>query len=383
MIYRRLGKTGIDVSVIGLGAEHLDLKPYERIDETVGACLEHEINIMDLFMPGREVRENIGKALGAKRKDMIIQGHIGSVDINQQFDKSRDIALCEKYFEDLMRYLKTDYIDVGMLFFIDTDEEYKQVFESEIFPYAQRLKREGKIRAIGAGSHKYEVAKRLVEKELIEVLMFSLNPAFDITPAGEDAFSTIETNDGFTKFETVGIDKKRAELYRLCESKNVAITAMKTYGAGKLLSAEHSPFGRALTTSQCIHYALERPAVASALVGMQFRSEVEEAVKYLSATDGERDYTGIVNSFKGGFGGQCVYCNHCQPCPAEINVAELMKFLDAALLDRNNIPVNIIDGYKALGRGASECTECGNCEARCPFGVEVITNMRTAREVFA
>ena len=191
MEYRKLFN-GADASVIGLGAEHLDLKPYGQIKEVVDACLSHGMNVMDLFMPGTPVRENIGKALGNRRKNMIIQGHIGSVDLNQQFDKTRNLKISEKYFEELMRCLNTDYIDVGMLFFIDTDEEYDQVFNSEIYAYAQRLKREGKIRAIGASSHNCAIAKKMAENNLIEVLMFSINLAFDMTPASADAFVTLD-----------------------------------------------------------------------------------------------------------------------------------------------------------------------------------------------
>ena len=382
MIYRPLGKTGMEVSCVGFGAEHLDRKPYEQIKETVDACFDYGINIMDLFMPGREVRENIGRALGNKRKDMIIQGHIGSTDINQQFDKSRDIALCEKYFEDLMRFLKTDYIDIGMLFFIDTDEEYEVVFETEIIEYAKRLKREGKIRAIGASSHKHATARRMAENGLIDVIMFSLNPAFDMAPADSDAFQTIENEKGFDNYNTVAIDKKRTDLYRVCESKNVAITVMKTYGAGKLLTAEHSPFKRAMTPVQCIHYALTRPAVASALVGLINREQVEAAVKYVTATDAEKDFTEIVESYRGGFTGQCVYCNHCLPCPAEINIAELTKYLDVALLDKNNIE-GAKRGYDSLKNNAKDCSECGSCETRCPFGVKIIDNMRRSSEIFS
>ena len=108
MIYRPIGSTGMSASVIGLGAEHLDNKPYETIEPVINTALEHGINIIDLFMPGREVRRNIGRALAGRRDKVLIQGHIGSTDLNEQYDKSRDRKTIKAYFEQLLRSLNTD-----------------------------------------------------------------------------------------------------------------------------------------------------------------------------------------------------------------------------------------------------------------------------------
>ena len=101
MIYNELGKTGKQVSAIGLGCENLDGKPYEQVKSVIDSAIENKINIFDVFMPGREIRENIAKALGNRRKDVMIQGHIGSTNINQQYDISRNIPTVKKYFEEL------------------------------------------------------------------------------------------------------------------------------------------------------------------------------------------------------------------------------------------------------------------------------------------
>ena len=74
-----------------------------------------------------------------------------------------------------------------------------------------------------------------------------------------------------------GMDPDRTYLYRLCESRGIAITTMKTLGAGKLLTPEFSPFEKPLTVGQCIHYALTRPAVVSTLIGCSTREQVLEA----------------------------------------------------------------------------------------------------------
>jgi predicted aldo/keto reductase-like oxidoreductase len=334
-------------------------------------------------MPGETVRKNIGKALAGKRDKVILQGHICSTDINEQYDKSRDLPTVKKYFENLLRYLNTDYIDFGMLFFIDTDKDFSDVFETDILRYAQDLKKQGHIRAIGASSHNPKVAKRIVETGIIDLLMFSINPAFDMVPPSTYVLDCLEKGikEMSTDFE-LGLNEERAALYRLCEQRNVAITVMKTLGAGKLISAEHTPFARPLTVAQCIHYALTRPAVVSALLGCAAEEQVFEAAAYLETKESDRDYSSIIREYQGDFKGRCVYCNHCLPCPANINIAEVHKYLDIALLDEKNIPAGTKSHYKSLEYNASLCTGCGSCEERCPFSVPVIANMKKADSLF-
>ncbi len=370
----------MSASVIGLGTEHLDNKPYAVCEEVIDAALAAGINILDVFMPGTPVRENIGKALKGRRDQVLIQGHIGSVDIRQQYDRTREVAICQEYFENLLRSFKTDYIDFGMIFFVDSEDDYQGVFETEYIDYVLKLKEQGKIRAIGASSHNPRMAARVVETGVIELLMFATNPADDMLSADADIGDAMEGRIDREEYD--GTDLERAYLYRLCERKGVAITTMKTLGAGKLLSPDFSPFQKPLTVAQCIHYALTRPAVVSTMIGCSTREEVQEAVNYLKSTDAERDYSEAIKTPKGSLSGQCVYCNHCLPCPSDIDIAATIRMLDIANLDTDNIPGRIREEYAASSYKASDCIECGSCEEKCPFSVKVIDHMQAAAGIF-
>lgn len=379
MIYRAIGNTGMSASVIGLGTEYLDNKPYETVEAVINAALERGINIMDLFMPGERVRTNIGRALAGRRDKVIIQGHIGSTDIGQQYDRSRDLPTIKKYFEDLLRCLNTDYIDIGMLFYIDSEKDFSDIFEGATLPYALELKKQGRIRAIGASSHNPVIARKVVETGIVDLLMFSINPAFDMVKANTNVLDYFEKKE--FSFERQ-FDSDRAALYRICEQRGVAVTVMKTLAAGKLLSDQMSPFGRAMTVSQCIHYVLTRPAVISALVGCSTPEQVEEMTAYLDADDSTRDYSAVIGEFQGKVQAGCMYCNHCLPCPQEIDIAAVTRYMDVAALDEKNIPPATAAGYKALARHAGDCISCGNCEERCPFSVPVMENMKKAAALF-
>lgn len=379
MIFRPIGKTGMKASIIGLGTEYLDKRPYEVSEEVIDTALESGINIFDVFMPGTAVRENISRALKGRRNQVLLQGHIGSIETNGQYDRTRDVPTCRKYFDDLQRILKTDYIDIGMMFFIDTEEDFKGAFETGYISYVQQLKQDGRIRAIGASCHDPEMAARIVNTGTIELLMFSVNLAFDMLPTDLYALSFLEDKIDHTRLK--GINPVRARLYELCESKGIAITTMKTLGAGRLLSKDFTPFSHALTVGQCIHYALSRPAVVSTLIGCKSRGEVLEAVNYLNLTEEQRDYSSALKNLKGTLSGKCAYCNHCLPCPSQIDIAATTRLLDIASLD-GTVTTQLQEQYDSLPHKASECIACGSCESKCPFSVKVIENMGKAAALF-
>ena len=378
MIYNDLGKTGKKVSAIGLGCEHLDGKTYEQVKEVIDAAIENGINLFDVFMPGREVRENIAKALGNRRDQVMIQGHIGSTDIHEQYDVSRDLPSVKKYFEEMLGIF--GYIDFGMMFFIDTEKDYKDVFETDFVDYVLRLKEQGDIRHIGFSSHNPITAAKVISTGVPDMMMFSINPAFDMLPSEEYIFDHIETDMGVKLYR--GLDPKRAELYRICSANQVGITVMKSLGGGKLISEEHSPFAKPLTVPQCIHYALSRPSVASVMVGAQTREEVQSAVSYFDLEEAEKDYSQVIATMKNDFQGNCVYCGHCHPCPVEIDIAAVNKYLDIARLTPNQVPPSVRSHYHSLLHRGDECIGCRSCEERCPFGVSVVENMKEADRLF-
>jgi hypothetical protein len=263
-----------------------------------------------------------------------------------------------------------------MLFFIDSEDDYKNVFETGFADYAQRLKKQGDIGHIGFSSHNPKTAIKAIETGLPEMLMFSVNPAFDMLPVDQYVFDHSEK--GFGKEMFRGIDPERAALYTLCEQKQIGITAMKSLGAGKLLSTEHTPFAKPLTVGQCTHYALSRPGVASVLPGCKTAAEMNEALDYFNLTDTEKDYAPVFSGMRNDFKGSCVYCSHCQPCPVGIDIAAVHKYLDIARLDRKGIPPSIKSHYQSLKQKGNACTGCGHCEGRCPFTVPVMENMKDA-----
>ena len=252
MNYRILGNTGLRVSEIGLGGEWLERHNTDEVREVISHCAKAGINILDCWMSEPNVRSNIGAALEGQREHWIIQGHIGSTWQNGQYVRTRELHKVQEAFEDLLHRLRTDYIDLGMIHFVDETAEFHQIMEgSEFLSYVMALKEQGTIRHIGMSTHNPDVAKLAAQSDIVEMILFSVNPAFDMLPASEDL------NEYFKEeyAENLGgITPQRAELYRLCEQNGIGITVMKGYAGGRLFSAKDSPFGVALTPVQCLHF---------------------------------------------------------------------------------------------------------------------------------
>ena len=379
MKYRELGRTGLKVSEIGLGGEWLEKQSPEAVKAIIDRCEHHGINILDCWMSNPEVRSNIGAALVGRRDRWYIQGHIGSTWPDGQYERTRDLAKVKPAFEDLLARMQTDYIDLGMIHFIDEAAEFERVMKSDFMDYVRGLKAAGTIRHIGLSTHNPDVGKLAALQGEIELILFSINPAFDMLPATEnidDYFAaTYDAKLG-------GIARERVELYNLCEQRGVALTVMKCYAGGRLFDEKNSPFGVALTPVQCLHYALTRPAVASVMVGYDSPEHVDAAVAYETATDEQKDYaTVLAGAPHHSCKGQCTYCGHCAPCPKNIDIAMVNKLYDLAVM-QPEVPDTVRAHYAELSATAADCIACGGCETRCPFGVSIVERMEKAAKLF-
>ncbi len=375
MNYRRLGKTGLRVSEVGFGGEWLERHDEAHSVDLVRYAHAAGVNLIDCWMPDPKSRDIIGKALADCRGEWLVQGHIGSTWQNGQYVRTRDMAFVKPAFEDLLFRIGGGFIDLGMIHYVDTEADWQAAMNGPFIDYVRDLRERGLIRHIGMSTHNPVMARRAVEAGLVEMILFSVNPAFDMHPASEDL---MELLGGHFDESLRGIDPAREELYRLCEEADVGITVMKGFFGGALLDEKRSPFGVAFTPAQLIHYALTRPAVASVLCGYDTRDQVDAAVAYETATPDERDYASVIaHAPLHSYTGQCTYCGHCQPCPMGIDIAMVNKLYDLARL-RGEVPQSVRRHYLDLPRSAADCVGCRSCEPNCPFGVQIAERMARA-----
>ncbi|MBR4530141.1 MAG: aldo/keto reductase [Lachnospiraceae bacterium] len=379
MNYRKLGKTGLEVSEVGFGGEWLERHEVEHSVALLKYAHEKGINIVDCWMADPKSRDIIGEAMSGCRESWIVQGHVGSTWQNGQYVRTRDMAHVKPAFEDLLKRLRSDYVDLGMIHYIDSMEDWDKAMNGPFIDYVHSLHDAGTIRHIGLSTHNPVIGKLAVQTGFIEMILFSINPAFDMRPATENLESMF---GGYDDASLNGIDPERASFYRMCEEKGVGLTVMKGFFGGALLEKDRSPFGVAFTPVQLIHYALTRPGVASVLCGYDTTDQIDAAVAYETATDDERDYASVIATAPlHSYRGQCTYCGHCRPCPVNIDIAMVNKFYDLAAA-QEQVPASVQEHYEALGTTASACIGCRSCESRCPFGVSIAARMTAAAGLF-
>lgn len=378
MNYRTLGKTGLKVSEIGFGAEWLPNDDPEFARALTHHAEEAGINIVDCWMVDPGVRRALGAAVCENRAHWIVQGHFGATWQNNQYERTRDMDQVVPAWEFLLECFG-GHIELGLIHYVDKIDEFNGIMNGEFIEYVRAEKAAGHIDHIGLSTHNPDVALEACKYPEIEMIMFSLNPAFDMLPPSEDINTLFaeEYQQGLSN-----IDPKRQELHRQCSLNNVGLTVMKPFAGGRLLDASKSPFGVAMTPAQCIEYCLSRPAVASVLAGFKDVEECDGCLKYVTATPEERDFGRVLSSAATHtYFGQCIYCGHCQPCAVGINIAEVNKFYDLAVM-HEEVPESVQKHYEALDVTASECTGCQTCETNCPFGVKIAERMEKAAELF-
>lgn len=381
MNYRLLGNTGLTVSEIGMGCEGFVDKPYEEVKAFLDLMEREGVNCIDLYTPNPDMRSMLGRALRGRRDKFVLQAHLCAVWKDGQYKRTRNIAEVKEGFADQMKRLETDHLEIGMIHYVDSLADWAEVQNGPVMQYALELKETGAIGAIGLSSHNPQAALAAVNSGLINVLMFSINPCYDLQPASENVEAL--WNDASYEKPLVNMDAGRQELYEACQRRGVGITVMKAFGGGDLLDAELSPAGMALTAFQCIHYALTRPGVATVLAGARTQEELKQSIAYESAPEEEKDYADAFAALpKISWQGHCMYCGHCAPCPVGIDVASVTKFLNLAIA-QSEVPETVREHYNLLDNHAGVCIECGACESRCPFGVPIIENMKKAAVVFS
>lgn len=363
MEYRVNRRTGDKISIIGLGTASFPGESEIEASETLTTAYENGINYYDLASAKASAFPIFGKVFSEVRKNVIYQIHFGADYTGPDYGWTTELDTIKRSVEYQLNALKTDYINYGFIHCIDEEKDWTAYQQNGVLDYIQALKKQGIVHHIGLSSHNPSVVNKILDMGIIDMLMFSINPAYDYERGDEWGNGSVEERQG---------------LYRRCEAEGVGISVMKAFCGGQLLNDKTSPFGKALTEYQCIKYALDKPGVLTVLPGVRNTKDLSRLLSYFKASDAEKDYSVISDFSPEKAIGKCVYCNHCQPCPGGLDIALINKYYDLTkagdALAREH--------YFSLELNASDCVSCGHCSSRCPFHVDQMARMWEIRNYF-
>lgn len=371
MQYRHLGKTGLQISEISIGTEWLYKKKQEDVKVLIEEAITRGVNYFDIIFNFEPLLEQLSSGIKSSRDKVLLTHHLGSSEYKGKYRKTRSISECMKNLERFLRIMETDYTDILFIHFVHTRKDYEEVFqEGGVKDLALELKKEGKARYIGISTHQFERAIEFAESGFVDLIMTQINLTNHSNP-------------------------NRREFLEACVSTGTGVIAMKPFAGGRLLhinrtisfasyptTSHHMRMKRILTevtSGRCLNYVLNLPGVSTVVPGVANLGELEDCLSYYSASEEEKDYSGLLKSFEEYKSGECVYCNHCLPCPSGIDIGPMIRLYemkDYAGSDR------LRKEYSSFENPASSCSECGMCIERCPFDVDVIAKLKEIKEYF-
>ncbi len=321
---KRLGKTELMVSVVGMGGI-----PIQRYDEkatldTLIACKEAGINFIDSARAYSVSEEYIGKGLQQLGRDSF---YLATKSLNRTK---------EGFYNDILTSLKnfqTDVIDLYQIHNLGKQEDFDKIFsEDGAYEAALQAQREGKIKHIGVSAHIKEMAMQLIETEKFSTLQFPFN----------------------------AVENQGTELFIRAHELDMGVIAMKPLGGGILGEVADS----------AMKYIVQNDLVTVAIPGMNTPEQVMQntaAAKKGPLTEEEKaELKKISEEIGKDF---CRRCGYCQPCTVGIDIPGVMVF--EGYIKRYGLSDWAKGRYETSAVKASECINCGVCKQRCPYGLNI------------
>ncbi len=240
--YRKLGKTGLEVSLIGVGGYHIGDKFID--DKTsvslIREALDNGLNFLDNawhYNQGRS-EELMGKALldGYRQKAILMTKHHG-----------RDPKTAEEHLKTSLKRLQTDYLDLWQFHEIESMDAVEKIYSSGVLDYVLKKKEEGIIRHIGFTGHtRPDIHKAMIEK------------GFE--------WETVQMPINVLDHHYLSFSQ---EIIPLLQERNIGIIAMKTVASGAIVREGIA------SIEECLRFAMTLP-VSTVVSGMSYLKHLRQ-----------------------------------------------------------------------------------------------------------
>jgi len=375
--YREFGKTGVKVPILGFGAMRFPVidKDTKNIDtektrEMLQYAIDNGVNYIDTAYPyhGGASEEFLGKFLSeGLRSKIMLATKLPSWLIKESAD-------FDKYFNEQLEKLQTDYIDFFLLHALNTNT-WKNLKKLNVLEWCEQKIKEGKIKFLGFSFHdQYKVFKKIVD-------------AYD-----KWDFCQIQYNYMDTQFQA----GKRG--FEYASRKGLGIIAMEPIRGGQLAKDPPADIARLWQkfpvrrtyADGALQWLWNQPDVSIVLSGMSTLDHVKENVVSvenssagsLTETD-QKLYKRIRREYLKRSPIRCTACKYCEPCPQGVAIPGIlgiyMGYTIYDDLDRSKMFYNKF--IKAEAK-SDKCTNCGICETKCPQNIKIMHWLQEAHQKF-
>lgn len=367
MIYTTLGKTGLRVSRLGFGAMRLPMigsGPDARVDDDKAVDLIHHafragVNYIDsaVFYCNHDSQRAVGQALKGWRDRIVVS--------TKNSYKDRDESLWWKNLEDSLRFLGVETIDVYHIHGINW-QVWCDIAEPHISKWLLKARDQGLIRHIGASTHENaEGFRKLIDTGFFESFIIQYNL----------------------------LDRPLEPGIAHAHARGIGIAIMGPVGGGRLASPTEA-FASVLPSVRrvpelAMRFVLANPGVSVAMSGMTSKEVIDENAAVAGrdvplTADDLKVIDQHLGKLKAMADLYCTGCGYCVPCPANVRIPRIFRTYNSArvygLWDRarKDYAGIVGDPGDPEARTADACTECGECETKCPQKLSIREQLKEA-----
>ena len=340
--YRRLGRTGFEVSDISLGSTRIR---GELGEQTAQAAIERGINYFDTAPDYSEAGSEtaLGRAMKGHRDGMFLATKFCTPQGNLPAGTS--VAHYMEAIDESLRRLQTDYVDLVHIHSCDTIERLMDPNAHEAF---DRLKQAGKVRWLGFSSHTPNlaaVANKAIESDAFDVMMLAYH---------HGAWPTLN------------------DIVHRARQADIGVVAMKTLKGAKHKGLLESRAEQDSYTQAAFKWVLSNDDVSCLVVSFREPSNLDEYL-YASGkglTAGDQD---VLRKYDGLIAGKHCYqhCGAClSSCPEGLPIDDVLRF--KMYFEDYGDEREAMRQYAKLPVKADACEGCSApCANACPFEIPI------------
>lgn len=310
------------VSAVGFGGIPIQRLSDEQAVTVVRHCLDLGVTFLDTANAYITSEERIGRAISGRRQGLVLATKT----------QARDAEGVIRHLELSLERLGVSTIDLYQFHCVSTEDDFQKIIApGGPLDAVMQAQLAGQVAHVGLSSHSLEIALEAVKSGYFETIMFPFNLV-----ASEAA----------------------QELIPLAEAEDVGFIAMKPLAGGALSEA-----------GLAFKYLRQFPGILP-IPGIEHAGEMDEIVALMKGpAELSSAEQAAIQRMRAELGSRfCRRCGYCEPCPQGVPTQALM-ILDSMI---KRMPASKVrsDFAQAVEK-AEACTECGECEEKCPYGLPI------------